>query len=170
MHIPSGRFTLVDLRPDTTGVLGNRTWFRERLPKAVTLPQLFKQNGYYTMRLGKIFHGAESMEDPKAWHVAVYPKVTELGRQGEGRNLTGGRVKWCRWAAAEGDDEDQADGQIARRAVRFLQQKHEQPFFLAVGFHKPHDPFVAPRKYFDLYPVESLKLYRDPAVPTRWQG
>ena len=163
---PSRNSFLTGLRPDTTRIFGNRTRLRDRLPDVVTLPQLFREQGYRTIRLGKIFHGGADMDDPKSWDVALYPKVTDVGRRGEGRNLTGGAVKWCRWLAAEGDDEDQPDGQIAREAVRFLRQGHEAPFFLAVGFNKPHDPFVAPKKYFDMYPLEELKLYRDPANRT----
>jgi len=159
---PSRTSFLTGLRPDRTGIMDNRTWFRKRLPDAVTLPQLFRQNGYHTVRMGKIFHDGQRMEDPKAWDTAIYPKATELGRKGEGRNLTGGRVQWCRWLAAEGDDEDQPDGQIAREAIRFLEKKHQKPFFLALGFYKPHDPFNAPKKYFEPYPLEKMKLYRDP--------
>jgi len=160
---PSRTSFLTGLRPDTTGVKSNRTFFRDKLPDAVTLPQLFRQNGYRTQRLGKIFHGAESMEDPKAWDAVDYLRHTEIGRRGEGRNLTGGRIKWCWWLAAEGRDEDQRDGQIAARAVRFLRGKQEKPFFLALGFYKPHDPFVAPKKYFELYPPEKLRVNVDPA-------
>lgn len=175
---PSRASFLTGLRPDATRVLNNTTWFRDTLPDAVTMPQLFKENGYTTWRIGKIFHGTASMDDPRGWHKAVYPQGTDRGRTGTGRNLTGGRVRWCRWMAAEGDDDDQPDGQIAAVAVDFLGDRHRQPFFLAVGFHKPHDPFVAPAKYFDPYPPESLKLYRDPAdrspelplaVPRGWK-
>ena len=175
---PSRTSFLTGLRPDSTGVLDNRTFFRDKLPDVVTLPQLFKENGYYTMRVGKIFHGTKSMEDPKAWHKAIYPRGTERGRQGEGRNLTDGVINWCWWRAAEGDDEDQPDGQNATEAVRFLKGKHDRPFFLAVGMYKPHDPFVAPKKYFEPYPFDKLKLYRDPsdrsadlahAVPNGWK-
>jgi uncharacterized sulfatase len=84
---------------------------------------------------------------------------------GEGRNLTDGVLKWCHWRAAEGDDEDQADGQIAKKAVEFIKADHEKPFFLAVGFHKPHDPFVAPKKYFDMYPLEDCD---PPVLPEGW--
>jgi uncharacterized sulfatase len=79
--------------------------------------------------------------------------------------MTGGVLKWCEWMAAEGDDEDQSDGQIARRAVEFIKTEREQPFFLAVGFHKPHDPFYAPREYFDMYPLE---ICNSPVLPPGW--
>jgi len=159
---PSRTSFLTGLRPDRTGVLDNSTHFRTLLPDVVTLPQLFRESGYFTMRLGKIYHGTESMEDPKAWNVALYPKATPLGHKGERRNMTDGEVRWCWWMAAEGGDEDQSDGQIARHAVEFLRREHERPFFLAVGFHKPHDPFVAPARYFDLYPPEKLAVHQDP--------
>jgi uncharacterized sulfatase len=159
---PSRTSLLTGLRPDATGVLNNRTPFRSKLPDVVTLPQLFRENGYFTARVGKIFHGRAETDDPKAWDLTSDPKKTPEGRKGEGRNLTGGRVRWCRWLAAEGDDEDQADGQIAAEAVKLLEQKRSDPFFLAVGFHKPHDPFIAPKRYFDLYPLDRLQLHRDP--------
>jgi len=174
---PSRVSFLTGLRPSQTGILDNRTHFRERLPDVVTLPELFRRSGYLTVRLGKIFHGAEDMEDPRAWDVARYPKGTSVGRRGEGRNLTEGRVRWCRWLAAEGTDEDQPDGQIARHAVEFLEEEHDEPFFLAVGFHKPHDPFVAPRRYFEPYPLDEIEVHRDPsgrgpdvpyAIPRGW--
>jgi uncharacterized sulfatase len=75
-------------------------------------------------------------------------------------------LKWCHWLSAEGDDEDQPDGQIAKKAIEFIKAKKEKPFFLAVGFHKPHDPFIAPKKYFDLYPIESCD---PPELPENWK-
>lgn len=162
---PSRNSFLSGYRPGKTRIFDNHTRLRETLPDAVTLPQLFKESGYHTYNLGKIFHGGALMNDPRSWSRAEHPKVTDLGNQGEGRDLTGGKLKWCRWLAAEGDDEDQPDGQIANLAVEFLKERESspsEPFFLAVGFHKPHDPFNAPARYFDLYPEESLKLHRDP--------
>ena len=159
---PSRTSLLTGLRPDSTGILSNTIGFRSKLPDVVTLPQLFRENGYFTARVGKIFHGRKDTDDPKAWDVKSDPKGTPRGQKGQGRNLTGGRVKWCRWLAAEGNDEDQPDGQVAAEAVRLLQQRKDEPFFIAAGFHKPHDPFIAPKKYFDLYPLESLQLPEDP--------
>ena len=160
---PSRTSFLTGLRPDTTGVVDNRVAFRSRLPDVVTMPQLFRRAGYFTARLGKIFHGSGEKGDPTAWDSGFDARPTEIGRRGEGRNLTDGRVKWCRWMAAEGGDEDQPDGQFATEAIRLLQQRRDEPFFIGLGFHKPHDPFVAPKKYFDLYPLEELEPPKEPA-------
>jgi uncharacterized sulfatase len=170
---PSRVSFLTGMRPDETRVLGNNIFFRTTLPDVVTLPQHFRANGYFTASLGKVFHRGGTMEelkpemdDPASWDLSRYYQATALGNTGEGRNLTGGKLGWCRWLAAEGGDEDQPDGQIARDAVRLLEERSQKqlagPFFLAVGFHKPHDPFVAPRKYFDLYPLESCTPPTDP--------
>lgn len=170
---PSRSSFLTGLRPDRTGILDNSTHFRRRNPAVVTLPQLFRQQGYFTASLGKVFHRGLTMEDlrpdmddPKSWDVARYFQATPTGLMGEGRNLTGGRLAWCRWLAADGSDEDQPDGQIAREAVRLLETHRDRPFFLAVGFHKPHDPFIAPRRYFEPYPLDGLQLSRDPVRQT----
>ena len=160
---PSRTSFLTGLRPDSTGVFDNNTPFRSKLPDAVTLPQLFRNHGYFTARAGKIFHAGKNTDDPKAWDLTSDPRGTPLGSKGEGRNLTGGRVQWCRWLAAEGSDEDQPDGRIAAEAVGLLEQKRSAPFFLAVGFHKPHDPFVAPKRYFDQYRLDQFEPPRDPA-------
>lgn len=167
---PSRTSFLTGLRPDVTGVLGNQQHFRKTIPDAVTLPQLFKQNGYVTIGLGKIYHRGLTMEDLRpemddsaSWTESRYFNATPLGLKGKGRNLTGGKLAWCRWLAADGGDEDQPDGMIARDAVRALEKHKDKPFFLSVGFHKPHDPFIAPRAYFDKFPLDKLVLHRDPA-------
>jgi len=165
---PSRSSFLTGLRPDTTQVYGNRTPLRSKLPDVVTLPQLFRQNGYFTAGLGKIFHGG--MDDERSWDVSTDFRPTPEGLKGEGRNLTGGTLKWCAWKAAEGTDEDQPDGQIAAEAVRLLGEKRDRPFFLGVGFHKPHDPFVAPLRYFDMYPLDDITLPQAPADATPAPG
>jgi uncharacterized sulfatase len=167
---PSRVSILTGLLPESTRVLGNQVFFRRTLPTIVTLPQLLKQNGYYTASLGKIFHRGGTMEevndswaDSVSWsHIRFY-QSTPRGFQGEGRNLTNGALPWARWLAAEGTDEDQPDGQIAAEAVRLIGDQRTRPFFIGIGFHKPHDPFIAPKKYFDLYPIEKIELPRDPA-------
>lgn len=164
---PSRSSFLTGMSPETTTIQDNRVSLQSVIGDWVTLPALFRQNGYHTVSLGKIFHGRKpEHNDPHAWDEIYGFGPTELGRQGEGRNLTGGVLKWCHWLAAEGDDEDQADGKMARWAVDFITSEHEKPFFLAVGFHKPHDPFVAPAKYFDLYPLEDCD---PPELPENWE-
>lgn len=163
---PSRGSFLSGLRPESIGILDNRTPLQNVLGDRITLPNLFRLNGYYTMSLGKIFHSAGDHNDLKAWDEIYGYSATELGKTGEGRNMTDGVLKWCHWLAAEGTDEDQADGQNAKKAVEFIKSEKEKPFFLAVGFHKPHDPFIAPKKYFDLYHLENCD---PPVLPEGWQ-
>lgn len=165
---PSRTSFLTGLRPQRTNVLSNRTHFRDKLPDITTLPQLFRQNGYYAMRLGKIFHGGANRDDPKSWDVAKYPQGTPRGKQGKRWYPPQKQPHWCWSLAAEGEDEDQPDGHIAKLAVEFLRTNPDEPFFLAVGFHKPHDPFIAPKRYFELYPLDELQLHQTPdfASPT----
>lgn len=169
---PSRSSFLTGLRPDQTGVTDNRTLLRDQLPDVVTFPQLLKQHGWHAAAFGKIFHlgGGRNtalrqrwMDLPKSWHTAEAYQATELGRKKlAGRNLTGGKLKWCHWGMMAGDDEDQPDGQIARAVIERIEQLGDQPWIIGAGFMKPHDPFLAPARYFDLYPPGSLKLYRDP--------
>jgi uncharacterized sulfatase len=179
---PSRCSFLTGLRSEQTGVTDNVTMLRSRLPDVVTLPQLFKGSGWHTESFGKIFHvggakrepnreaggkGAAWMDLPKSWHAAVDFQPTSAGRQIlEGRNLTGGRFAWCHWGMAAGNDDDQPDGQTAQAVVKLIEQQGSHAWFIGCGFHKPHDPFIAPKKYFDLYPPAELRLWRDPAGMT----
>ena len=160
---PSRTSFLTGLRPETTRVLNNNTNFRANLPSAITLPELFHNSGYFVAGVGKIVH--DGFDDPKMWDVALTPVATEAGEQGEGAILQDkGRMRtWCRWREAEGTDEDQPDGQTVRESIRLIRENAGKPFFLAVGLRRPHDPWVAPKKYFDLYPPEKIHLPEDPA-------
>lgn len=160
---PSRSSFLTGLYPETTGVLDNRKPLLKSLPDAMTLPRWFRRHGYFTASVGKIFHGGSAFGDAKGWDVELHPKMRPAGRKGRRRNLTGGRIKWCWWLAAEGTDADQADGQVAAEAAAILRQKRDRPLLLAVGFHKPHDPFIAPKRYFDLYPLGQLTPPQAPA-------
>jgi uncharacterized sulfatase len=90
---------------------------------------------------------------------------TAEGKVIEGRNLTGGKLAWCRWGATAGSDDDQPDGQTAAHSIATIEKltKEGQAWMVAAGFHRPHDPFISPKKYFDLFPPGSLKLHHDPA-------
>lgn len=164
---PSRGSFLSGMRPESIGILDNRTPLQDVLGDRETLPYLFKQNGYQTISIGKVFHGAKRGHgDSKAWDEIYGFGATELGKKGENRNMSEDKLKWCWWQAAEGTDEDQPDGQNAKKAIEFLKTEREKPFFMALGFQKPHDPFIAPKKYFDMYPLESC----DPAVlPEDWK-
>ncbi|MCA9140216.1 MAG: sulfatase [Planctomycetales bacterium] len=163
---------LTGLRPDQTGVTNNTTLLRDKLPDVVTFPQLLKDNGWHSAAFGKIFHlgGGRNaalqrkwMDLPKSWHTAQAFKATEVGaRKLAGRDLSGGKLKWCHWGAMDGGDDDQPDGQIASAVIAEMERLGDQPWIIGCGFMKPHDPFVAPKKYFELYPDGSLDLYRDP--------
>ncbi len=178
---PSRTSLLTGLRPETTHVLSNDVFFRDRLAEVVTLPQLFRTSGYRTVTIGKIFHAggklASQDDRERSWNETYAFGATKKGQQGEGRDLTfpGGNRGWCRWLAAEGNDEDQPDGQIAAEGVRQLDRTGDQPWLLAVGFNKPHDPFISPKKYFDLYPpdkieVPALPINRTPELPQAFGG
>jgi uncharacterized sulfatase len=168
---PSRCSLLSGLRPDQTKVVDNATQLRASLPQIVTLPQLFKQHGYYTAAYGKVFHVAGRdtevraawMDLPFSWHESRWFSPTSVGEQIAGRNLTHDRLPWCYWGAAAGGDDDQPDGQVAQATVALIERLGDQPWFVAAGFYKPHDPFVAPQAYFELYPPESLEVPGDPA-------
>ncbi len=163
---------LSGLRPDQTGVTDNATLLRSKLPEVVTFPQLLKENGWRAEAYGKIFHlgGGQNtdvreqwMDLPKSWDKARALEPTEIGRKKiAGRDLTDGELKWCHWGMMAGDDDDQPDGQIASAVIEAMESSDDRPWIIGCGFMKPHDPFLAPEKYFELYPPESLRLYRDP--------
>ncbi len=168
---PSRSSLLTGWRPDTLGILSNRIPLRHKWPEITTLPQHFRQQGYFTAGLGKLFHQGTDPEgnptlfrDDRSFDHYYKAKGREprIGSQGEGRKLGDGTVRWAHWRAAEGGDLAQADGLLAAEAVRLLETRHEKPFFIGVGFHKPHDPFVAPKEYFADYPLESIQLANDP--------
>jgi uncharacterized sulfatase len=167
---PSRASFLTGLRPHQTQVLDNRTLLRNKVPDVVTWPQLLKDHGWHTAALGKIFHlgggrdraaAARWADLPKSWHEAHDFSATPAGKTLEGRNLTGGQLAWCRWGMTAGGDDDQPDGQTARAAIELIDKLTDQPWLVAVGFHRPHDPFVAPKKYFDLYPLEQIEVHCD---------
>ena len=114
--------------------------------------------------LGRFFHKPRRVHITiwESWDIVKEYKTTALGEKGLSRNMTNGLLKWCSWLEAEGTDEDQEDGMIARDAVAYLSAKKKKPFFLAVGLKKPHDPFNAPKKYFEMYPMASIKV---PEIP-----
>jgi iduronate 2-sulfatase len=176
---PSRTSFLTGMRCEQTHVVDNKTMFRSHLPDVVTLPQLLRQNGWHTASFGKIFHVGEVMGEiregwmdvGKSWDEGQMFQPTAASHKIEGRNLTGGKLQWCNWGAMAGDDDDQPDGQTARHSIKAIEKytAAKKPWLVAAGFHRPHDPFLSPKKYFDLYPPGSMTIYHDPpdATPLR---
>jgi len=171
---PSRISFLTGLRPDTTHIYGNNTALRETLPDAVTLPERFRASGYFTASISKVFHvsqwdprrpedkpGTWKLDDARSWDFRLNTKPTESGARGDRLHLAGAPAlndPLNYRLIAEGDDDDQDDGQAVRDAIALLEEPRDRPFFLCVGFRRPHAAWIAPRKYFDLYPLASLRL------------
>lgn len=168
---PSRASMMSGLRPNTTRVTNNADNLYKNLPGVLTLPHHFRGNGYATARCGKIFHlgvptGLESMDDPQAWNFGTpfkderpYPP-----ERASAVKVATGKKQGLPWTETTGTDDDLVDGNFAKTAIEWLEQRDKsKPFFLAVGFHRPHLPLVAPAKYFDLYSFDSIKLPTEPA-------
>jgi len=188
---PSRASLMTGRRPDTTCVYDLHTHFRKALPDVVTLPQHFKNHGYHTLSFGKLYHGAfeirSAMNDKPSWSVpAWFPQpryyFTEQGSR-EARDIFARRKQGAKkinpddwvnyfvparsWEAPDVADDVLQDGHIAAMGVKTLRElaRKDQPFFLALGFLKPHLPFIAPKKYWDLYKRENIKLAENPYHP-----
>lgn len=165
---PSRASVMTGLRPDQIKVYDLDRHFRDEVPDVVTLPQAFQRAGYFAARVGKIYHynvpasiGTDGFDDPPSWHKTINPS----GRDKSDEHLVFNAEPHRKisaalsWLAADGVDEEQTDGMIATEAIRIMEQKQQEtPFFLGVGFFRPHTPYVAPRKYFELYPLHQLRL------------
>ena len=186
---PSRASLLTGKNPTRTSVLGNRTDFRIAHPDWTTLPQLFKQNGYVTVRAGKIFHGG--IDDAKSWavtsdhggptddgggprvgHTMVIPRVQIPMPDGELPPLPADNARAAysdRIVVLDGNGEGHGDFLTAERTIANLRHYKDQPFFIACGFVKPHSPPTAPQRFFDWYDPDKIQLTPDfaawPTVP-----
>lgn len=213
---PSRTSMLTGLRPDSTKIFDNSTHFRVYHPDLVTLPQQFKNHGYHTCSMGKVFHSqwdhaycGRALDDPPSWiEPAWFPDVVRYYFTEEGERVardifartagcqlhqggfcihhrlmdlkdlsqvdpSGGRYDdWVNHfvigkitEAPDVPDNLLYDGQVAAHAIEQLRRIQNQPFFLAVGFIKPHTPYVAPKKYWDLYDPEQIEPADNPFAP-----
>ena len=164
---PTRASVMTGLRPDTIKVYDLDRHFRDEVPDAVTLSQQFMKNGWWAGRVGKIYHynvpasiGTDGFDDPPSWQKTVNP----IGRDKTDESLIFNAEPHRKisaalsWLAADGKDEERTDGMIATEAIRLMEEHKKDPFFIAAGFFRPHTPFVAPKKYFDMYPLEEMRL------------
>jgi len=155
---PSRASVMAGRYPDSLGIWNLATHFRKTRPEVVTLPERFKQEGYFTQNIGKVFHNRQTPNenDPQSWSV---PPKYHWGAHSDDWYVEGEPYqmhqipKGPATQRVDVPDEAYLDGRIAGAAIEAIQQraKEKQPFFLAVGFWKPHLPFNAPQKYWDQY-------------------
>jgi len=169
---PSRSSLLSGMRPDTEHIFGNGMTIRKRFPNVVTLPQLFKNNGYFSGRVGKIFHygvpdmiGTSGLDDEPSWNQVVNPRGRDKDDEKDVINFT----SWNKnlgasltWMEAKGTDEEQTDGKVAEATIKMLEAHKDGPFFIACGFYRPHVPDIATKPYFDMYPLENITLPVEP--------
>lgn len=169
---PSRNCMLTGLYPNSDGILSNAQIFRQTIPSHVSLPQAFRLDGYFASRIGKLYHynvpnsiGTNGHDDPGSWEVETNPAgVDRLDEEPLIYSLTPGQFGGTlSWHASDQPDEKHTDGLEAADAEWILERaaKHpERPFFEAVGFFRPHTPYVSPKAYFEKYPVDQIPVVR----------
>lgn len=169
---PSRASFLTGYTPDKTQVVDLEANFRNSIPAAVTIPQCFKMNGYFTGRIGKVFHagvpndiGKPGMDDPQSWVETFNPIGIDKTNEEGIINNTPQRPLGSALAykIVQGDDNLHTDAIGANIACRMIKEHINKPFFIAMGFYRPHSPYVAPQKYFDMYPLDQITLPELPA-------
>ncbi len=169
---PSRASFLTGLYCDQTLIRRNGVYLREHLPNVNTVSQMFRDAGYFATRIGKMYHynvpkhiGTSGHDDPYSWDYTINPRGRDKTDEDKIFSVTPGSYgASLSWLAADGTDEEQTDGIAATEAITMLKKHADESssFFMAVGLYRPHTPYVAPKKYFDLYPLDSIKV---PEVP-----
>lgn len=159
---PSRASLLSGLRPATTKVYTLDTPTRETIGDAVMLPELFRHNGYFTAHAGKIYHTGDAAEDPRSWDNEVREKGKTPPRKEvlEASTAQGPKGHTFEWDVLKTADENMPDSAVVHQTIAWLEERarDKRPFFLGNGFRRPHAPYAAPKKYFDLYRVEDIPL------------
>ncbi len=166
---PSRASLMTGMRPDNIKVWTLKPHFREEVPDAITLPQFYKNNGYATCAVGKIFHDGTYHQDPISWST---PPRFNITKDGQGHkyvlpeNYLTKKSKASSVECVDAADSAYIDGKVCQAAIEVLQEMADSTFFLAVGFRRPHLPFSAPEKYWNLYDRDMLqKELNDPDRP-----
>lgn len=152
---PSRAALLSGRRPSTSGVYYNSHPWRPAMPNMVTLPQYFMANGYHAAGCGKIFHGA--FPEDASWN-EYYRQRQDPRPSAEVRESATSHAGGITWGELDVDDTDMNDHKVVDWAIERLQKKHDKPLFLACGLFKPHMPWQVPRKYYDMFPLDSIEL------------
>ena len=163
---PSRASLMTGMYSEQTQITGNNIFLRNSVPDAITIGQRFRQNGYQSVRIGKIFHydnpsaiGTSGNDDIHSWDQTINPygrdKLDEYLINTLSPRRFGGTISWL---SCDGEDTEQTDGIGTTNAIEQLDQfaKNKTNFFLAVGFFRPHTPFVAPHKYFNLFDQNTM--------------
>lgn len=169
---PSRQSLLSGRRPDSIRVWDLNKLFRQTAPDVVPLPEYFKRQGYFAQSFGKIYHGTKGMNDPQSWSVPeqfeAVPKRDDY--QSPQNRKAGQRQKAAAMEFVDTPDDAYPDGRVAAAAVAALQRlavdSNRKPFFLAVGFRKPHLPFTAPKRYWEMQDPARLPPLIQTAAPT----
>ncbi len=167
---PSRSSFMTGLYPEQTQITTNNGHFRTFIPDVITLPQHFRNHGYYVARVGKIFHygvpsdiGTDGRDDPPSWEEVRNPIGVDKEVEADMNIIVegaspGGTLSWLK---VPSKDEEHTDGFGATQAIELLESNHPdktgRPFFLAMGFYRPHTPYIAPSHYFDLYPQDEIE-------------
>ena len=151
---PSRTSLMTGLRPSTSGVYGNGEAWRKAMPDAVTLPQHFMLHGYEVLGGGKTFHGPQN--EAASWEAYFQFRgfLHPPSKPANGIPRTG----HFDWSGLDVPVAETADARLAEWAERYLARKHSRPFFLAVGFYRPHLPWYAPKENFGRFPADSTEL------------
>jgi len=170
---PSRASFMSGMRPHKNFLVNNHCTVEKDFPNYESLPGTFKNNGYHTVSLGKVLHHRlDCLEDwsERPWGPGDGDKNKAI--TGWRNYLSKENIELCKkhgkvgkaWEIGDVADEDYYDGKTASKAIEKLKQfkKDGEPFFMAVGFTKPHLPFTAPKKYFDLYPLDNIQLAKNP--------
>ncbi len=168
---PSRNSMLTGLYPNSTGILTNSLIFRQTIPTQISMPQAFRLDGYFAGRIGKLYHynvpnsiGTNGHDDPGSWELELNPAGCDrLEEEGDIFSLTPGQFGGTlSWYASPRSDPQHTDAMLAADAEWVLERcakQKDRPFFLAVGFYRPHTPYVAPEKpYFEWYPQAEMPV------------
>lgn len=167
---PSRNSMLTGLYPNSTGILANSQIFRQTIPSQVSLPQAFRNSGYFAGRIGKLYHynvpnsvGTNGHDDPGSWELELNPAgVDRLEEEPHIFSLLpgnfGGTLSWYASPKSDGYHTDGLMAEDANWVLERCAKRKDRSFFLAVGFFRPHTPYVSPEKYFDLYPEQEMPV------------